>query len=874
MKVEFSKRFFIGFLLLIVLSFNGWGQAVLTLKNEKLTLEWNKTNQGYSLGELHIKTADHSPAKFVKVKMPYGRYTVLYSAKKPADNPDWSEVGPSAQSFPDTSYTHIFHHWRRSLSSVALNTAGEVFNFFPARAVQVSANKIIFFYESENLRVKSIWQLDGNHNTDIAVQIELTANKQGYYSIASPELFSIEKDDIAWGMIPGHFQGTGLSSDLVLSYGYGQGIPDRPIIARERTAGTLAPVVTTKEGLTVAAIAAPGMGRDPWAKDENTNNDWMLGLSLMNRAGHIMPTLYHPILGEKTSYLHQGEKRTLSFRYSLGGDGWYPVYKHAINDVYHFKDFLQLKDTRQSLTNRILGMWSYVCDDSTSLWHVSEYNGLEIGAQEYNSSVVGSDGDARKNSDYGAMWMLANITGDSILINTRLPYARNFKLAQQETEDPFFKGAAKGQYYLWKSKRFTEEWGNYVEPIGLTYYTMLDIGNILLFKPNDTQLLSRLRMGADRLLEWQHEAGNWEVAYDKETKQPVFTDLKDLRPTFYGLIVAYRILGDKKYLQAARSGADWFIENAVNEGSFLGVCGDFRFIPDFARGQSVQALLDLYEITNNEKYKTAAIRTARLYTTSVFTHPIPDNTGKIVNGAIHEDWEISQVGLNVEQGGTLGSAARSNGPILLTSHAGLFVRLFDLTKDSLYLEMARAAAWGRDAFVNKENSVASYYWRSMDAGPGKYPHHAWWQIGWITDYLLSEISLRSNGQIAFPKGFITPKVGPHVAYGFASGRLYGKNVELFLRRDLIQLNNQRIDYMGAIDKKSSTLYIMLLNNSTDEQNTTLKIKKRLTFLQDAKVGKIEVLDKEGKVLHTILPGKSVDLNFSSYGLKTLKVRYL
>src|SRR5690606_19285919 len=117
----------------------------------------------------------------------------------------------------------------------------------------------------------------------------------------------------------------------------------------------------------------------------------------------------------------------------------------------------------------------------------------------------------------------------------------------------------------------------------------LDIGNMLLFNPQDEALKHRLRIGAERLLSWQHEDGSWEVAYDRKTRHPEFQDLKDLRPTFYGLMVAYRILKDKRYLTAACKGANWFIKNAVENGAFIGVCGDFRFIPDFAIGQSVQA---------------------------------------------------------------------------------------------------------------------------------------------------------------------------------------------------------------------------------------------------------------------------------------------
>ncbi|WP_431210115.1 hypothetical protein ACQ86N_29195 [Puia sp. P3] len=59
-----------------------------------------------------------------------------------------------------------------------------------------------------------------------------------------------------------------------------------------------------------------------------------------------------------------------------------------------------------------------------------------------------------------------------------------------------------------------------------------------------------------------------------------------------------------------------------------------------------------------------------------------------------------------------------NGPIALCSHAGLFIRLAGLTHDDLFAEMARAAAIGRDGFVDSATSVASYYWNTMNRGRG------------------------------------------------------------------------------------------------------------------------------------------------------------
>ncbi len=82
-----------------------------------------------------------------------------------------------------------------------------------------------------------------------------------------------------------------------------------------------------------------------------------------------------------------------------------------------------------------------------------------MGAQDYRGGVHGGAGDAIKNADFGAMWMLARISGDPVLQATRLPYARNFKLTQQDTVAGFFHGSAAGQYYLPSQKKFTEEWG-------------------------------------------------------------------------------------------------------------------------------------------------------------------------------------------------------------------------------------------------------------------------------------------------------------------------------------------------------------------------------------------------------------------------------
>jgi Predicted unsaturated glucuronyl hydrolase involved in regulation of bacterial surface properties, and related proteins len=836
-----------------------------SLQTPSLQLEWNKTIKGWQLKKLQVKRS----GKWTSLPGISGEYTILYAASRPDSVPVslYDKKGKPII-FPEPEYRYILPPWKQVLLPVAMSQAGDEKRFFPSTYLQTD-DGLQFRHELNEASVQANWKVDPQFDSDILVEMRLTAKKDGYFSVSSPTLATVEKKQLAWGIVPGHFQGNAMEENLIKAYGYGQGIPAVPVVTRERTASTLSPVVSSKNGISMSVIPAPGTARDPWAVDRKTQNDWQLGLSVMNRDKKLTPVAWHPVLGEKGSYLKAGETVRFSFRYTISAADWYTVYKHAAEDIYRLNDFLALKQTRHSLTSRILNLHKYVIDDSTSKWRTFDYKNLRIGAQDYRGGVYGGEGDAVKNADYGAMWMLARITDDAVLKTTRLPFARNFKLTQQDLNQGFFYGAASGQYYLPKSKRFTEEWGPYVEPIGTTYYVLMDAGNILLFHPGDTAIRNEVRAAADKLLDWMQPNGKWMVAYDHATQKPLFTDLEDLRPTFYGMVIAYKLLGDKKYLQAAVKGAQWYISHAVNKGHFTGVCGDSRFAPDFATGQSAQALLDLYDITKDPRHLQAAIAAARLYTTSIYTHPIASRAKKKVNGLIKEDWEISQVGLSFEHGGSFGSATL-RGPILLASHAGLFVRMFGITKDSIFLTMARAAALGRDAFVDSATSVASYYWDIMNRGAGPYPHHAWWQIGWITDYLLSEANLRSGGQVNFPRGFITPKVGPHQSYGFSPGNIYGSQAELLLREGMLQTDSPYLDYFGAINHEQKKLFLILLNNDDELLNTNVKIDYKKIINNAPKTASLVAAD--GKKTN-LAASDQWQVTIAPYGIQVIEINF-
>ena len=805
------------------------------LGSSNVRVSWQKGEKGWVVTELSLKIADQWRGWGENS----GRYTILFDSIMPTTKPSKFEriVDSAIVIFPESEFKYITKTFDRAASPVALNTAAEAISFFADECIK-KEDKVIFTKNLAQGKFTTIWSTDAAYPNDIFVETTLEVTCRGYYSIASVDIADISASNLSWGVIPGYFQGR-INGDFIASYAYAQGLPTRPVICRESTITLPTTILTNGEGLSLAVVVEPNQ-HSPRVEENNSVHDrqWSIGLSHMSRDYKITPTAYHPILAERGSFAQKGETIKFKYRFTLQNKNWYEIYKYVANDIYKFDKSLNLKSTNQSLTNRVLSMYDYLTDNKTSHWNIENYKGMEIGAQSYMGGVAGADNDAMKNSDIGAVWMLSNLLQDTILQKTRIPYVRNFKLAQQQ-EDGFFAGAAEGQYYLAKKSQFVEEWGSHFEPMGLTYYTLCDIGNILLFEPDDQELKEKMRHGAEKLLSWQRGDGSWRVAFDRETKKRKYDDISDLRPTFYGLYVAYRILGDERYLQGAKKGADWYIENAVKNGHFIGVCGDVRFVNDFATAQSAQALLDMFDITKEQRYKEAAIAVAKIYTTSIYTYPTPTTDKVMLNNREWSDWQLSQAGLGFEHGGIIGSAVLS-GPILLAGHTGLFVRMAQTTGDKFFLDLARSAALGRDAFVNPQTHVASYYWTKFDQGAGQFPHHAWWQVGWIVDYLVAESEYRSGGKISFPRGFVTSKVGPHQTRGFDTGIIFGDRVKLTLKKDLIKIDNENIDYFTAESLTSKKQYVVLLNQQNSVNYISLKNIKNVENLTKNGNSKIEI----------------------------------
>ena len=162
----------------------------------------------------------------------------------------------------------------------------------------------------------------------------------------------------------------------------------------------------------------------------------------------------------------------------------------------------------------------------------------------------------------------------------------------------------------------------------------------------------------------------------------------------------------------------------------------------------------------------------------------------------------------------------------------------------------------------------------MDAGSGPFPHHAWWQIGWITDYLLAEASLRSDNAITFPRGFITPKVGPHQTYGFAPGKVYGNTARLLLREGLVRPDNPNVDYLCALATDKNRLLVVLLNSQA--RPLAVQVPVDLAKLKDGKNFRLKgaaLTGPDGKPRALAGPSGQQSVNLEGFGLAVLALDF-
>ena len=225
----------------------------LQLSNSRLRLSWQNSPNGWSINSIEM----NGKGKWQSVGRPSGEYTLLYSAEKPDTVPAENFKTITGDDFPDPVYKYQVSKWKQSILPVPMNTAGKAYEFYPQSAHAEGKNKLVFEQETDVASISSEWMFDPAFPSDILVTQTFKTKKAGYFSLASPSLLNIDEKEMRWATVPGYFQGNEVQNNFVLAYAYGQGVPAKPVIYRERSASSLCPIVSVKNGITISAMPEP-----------------------------------------------------------------------------------------------------------------------------------------------------------------------------------------------------------------------------------------------------------------------------------------------------------------------------------------------------------------------------------------------------------------------------------------------------------------------------------------------------------------------------------------------------------------------------------------------------------------------------------------
>jgi hypothetical protein len=350
-------------------------------------------------------------------------------------------------------------------------------------------------------------------------------------------------------------------------------------------------------------------------------------------------------------------------------------------------------------------------------------------------------------------------------------------------------------------------------------------------------------------------------------------DVKESGGNWMNAMHLYQATADKAYLKKAIEGADVYLKNRVDQlqTSFSDkMAGSLFFWPTFTNKWI--DLLQLYEITGDKKYLTAAQDGARHYTMFTYMTPaIPDGQitvnrdGKApmywyLKSKGHQQmyypeekapaWRLSEIGLTPESSGT----SSGHRAIFMANYAPWMLKLGYYTNDTYLMNVAKAAIIGRSRnfpgyHINTERTTAyekldfplhDHLAQSVNSF---HYNHILPMASMLLDYLVTDAFVKSNGKINFPAEFIEGYAYLQSSfYGSKPGAFYDqKDIKLWMPAGLVKTSNIELNYIAG--RKENSLYLAFSNQSKQLVNSVISLDQNL--LKSISQGTVSIY-KDGK----------------------------
>ncbi|MDR2916128.1 MAG: hypothetical protein LBV74_15100 [Tannerella sp.] len=379
-------------------------------------------------------------------------------------------------------------------------------------------------------------------------------------------------------------------------------------------------------------------------------------------------------------------------------------------------------------------------------------------------------------------------------------------------------------------------------------------------------------------------------------------DKKEKGDRWQNALAIYTATDNPKWLELARKGADEYLEKRLYtiQTDFSDENAEFFFWTGFTADWA--SLFLLYEASGDRKYLDAAHEAIRYYTTFVWLTPQIPDASVIVNPdgyaphyaylkgkgfpqmkaekEVVEAWRVSEIGLTPESSTT----STGHRGIFMTNFAPWMMRIGYLTGDQFLHDIARSAVIGRYRnFPGYHMNTARTTVYEKDDYPYKpfnelsvnsfHFNHIWPHMNILTDYLVTDAFVKSEGKVDFPSDFVEGFAYlKSKFYGHKPGTVYTyKNVYLYMPQRMLKMNTPELNYIAGYNEDA--LFLIFTNQSRAEEWAEVHLDNTLLGFDKSKDYPIECwADNKQQPGESILKNGEASFKVSPEGITTLVIK--
>lgn len=718
---------------------------------------------------------------------------------------------------PQINFGSFFPSWKGSLGSSSFSSKGKKYSvqeptqllnpFLAGRlstctatsVQQTNDHTLTVNYETVDKQViKGTWQLSPGAQ-HLQLTLQYAPAQTGYYSLAVAALHGIDPSDV-----------TNIQVPPMLQY---QRLPEGPVMLPSAMMPQPLAIMENKT-LSSFITAAPATYPLDWAQ----SNTSRAGFSIRNAKNAVQPVAFSPVLGLADSKIPAGQSIQRSFIVGAIAAPWQDALEYISDSIFRVKDYR--KQQNVSLTEAAFNIIDLIKNDTASGWAPALKGFYDIEADpKIRPTVV--------QSAPLAVISAAVIGRDEALYISRALPTIEYTLS-----------------------RSGFRWAN-----GIAGTLFNKDKKSLALSPFNSQFTTAYYEGLNQLLQ---DANPWlkNIALpDKAIRGAKGYSVKI--PAWTQELAAYRLTGERRWLDAAKKGADAFLTNDVYGQHTTPLSKQPFYNTSFYANW--WDLPDLYDVTGDSIYLKAAVASAFHTLAGVRTYPLVEDKMQtihpknIYNGNTTMWWKggekyrlgfprqhndapekqvpqsvVSPVGLGFEQPFTFFDPGKLVRPVFMSSWAPHLLRLSATSHGKIFETYARNAVIGR--FTNYPGYYATGY-TDIPMQPGFpyngpdvssiYYHHIPPHLAFTLDFILTAAIQRAAGKVNFPYGKQDGFVWfNNRIYGGSKGQVFDdKEVSLWMKKGLIQIDNPAVNYVTAISEKH--FWVILTNEAQDAQTCNI-----------------------------------------------------